>query len=77
MSHKTSDGYTWTSVSGVVPGLDSEAYVSPQQSGARGSHLYDVIVVGAGYAGLAAARDLATSSGRKPSLLLLKRKNDY
>lgn len=62
MGYNTSDGYTWTSASGVVPGLESEAYVSPQRSGARESHTYDVIVVGAGYAGLAAARDLATSS---------------
>lgn len=67
MDHKTSDGYTWTSTSGVVPGLECEAYVSPQRSGARESHLYDVIVIGAGYAGLAAARDLATSSAQNPS----------
>lgn len=72
MDHKTSDGYTWTSTSGVVPGLECEAYVSPQRSGARESHLYDVIVVGAGYAGLAAARDLATSSAQhlSPNSLL-------
>lgn len=62
MERKTSDGYTWTSTSGVVPGLECDAYVSPQRSVARDSYLYDVIVVGAGYAGLAAARDLVTSS---------------
>lgn len=67
MDQKTSDGYTWTSTSGVVPGLECEAYASPQRSGARESHLYDVIVVGAGYAGLAAARDLATSSAQNSS----------
>ena len=62
MAPKTSDGYIWTPCSGVVAGLECDAYVSPQRSLASPSKLYDVIVVGAGYAGLAAARDLATSS---------------
>ncbi|ETS77698.1 hypothetical protein PFICI_09760 [Pestalotiopsis fici W106-1] len=58
MATKTGDGYTWDRASGVLPGLETEAVISPRRS-VSGNTIYDVIVIGAGYAGLAAARDLA------------------
>ncbi|KAK1763316.1 hypothetical protein QBC33DRAFT_549916 [Phialemonium atrogriseum] len=56
---KTSDGYAWDRQAGVRPGLESDAVVTPPRSVRTATKVYDAIVVGAGYAGLAAARDLA------------------
>ena len=64
MAPKTSDGYLWTPAEGVQRGaLETDAVVSPQRS-VHGSKdkVYDAIVIGAGYAGLAAARDLCGAS---------------
>jgi len=61
---KTADGYSWTNATGTRKGgLKCKGVVNPPKklnNAAQGQ--YDVIVIGAGYAGLAAARDLATSS---------------
>jgi NADPH-dependent 2,4-dienoyl-CoA reductase/sulfur reductase-like enzyme len=55
----TKDGYTWRPSTGVQAGLETDAVVSPQERITGGRNMvYDVIVIGAGYAGLAAARDL-------------------
>ena len=61
MAAKTSDGYVWTPQDGVVKGgLVCRGVISPPVSlRAVAGHIYDVIVVGAGYAGLAAAREVA------------------
>lgn len=60
----TSDGYSWTSATGTRKGgLKCRGVVSPPKKLKNAAQSqYDVIVIGAGYAGLAAARDLATSS---------------
>lgn len=56
---KTDDGYTWTPDTGVTAGgLECDAVITPRRSVPATATLYDVIVIGAGYAGLMAARDL-------------------
>ncbi|KAF9881546.1 hypothetical protein CkaCkLH20_00692 [Colletotrichum karsti] len=62
MAVKTTDGYEWTPTSTTVSkGLDCDAVVQPpRRTDISFNRLHDVIVIGAGYAGLAAARDLAT-----------------
>lgn len=64
MSGFTSDGYTWTPADGLQKGgFECKGVVSPaKQIKAPRDFVYDAIVIGAGYAGLSAARDLATAS---------------
>ena len=67
MTPRTKDGFVWTKDTPSTEGLHTEAVVSSSPSIARE---YDVIVIGAGFAGLIAARDL--SMGRNRSVLLLE-----
>ncbi|KAL0938625.1 monoamine oxidase n [Colletotrichum truncatum] len=62
MTSKTSDGYQWTSDSKTVQrGLETNAVIKPPRRGDFSlNRVYDAVVIGAGYAGLAAARDLVT-----------------
>ncbi|KAJ0421680.1 hypothetical protein BJY00DRAFT_300814 [Aspergillus carlsbadensis] len=54
----TRDGYTWTPESGITSGnLETDAVIVPPRS-LSGTAVYDAIVIGAGYAGLLAVRDL-------------------
>ncbi|CAK1361666.1 Monoamine oxidase N [Cercospora beticola] len=53
------EGFQYTPEAGLRPGLPTLGAIQPQKSITRQSH--DVIVIGAGYAGLTAARDLTTS----------------
>lgn len=63
------DGVHWTPESGVVSGLPSISVVDPPHFCVpEGGELLDVIVIGAGYAGLVAARELAVQ--RRNVLLL-------
>lgn len=63
MFKTTTDGYSWTPASGTKKGnLRCRGVISPAEQGASEQKTYDAIVIGAGYAGLAAARDLATSN---------------
>lgn len=55
------DGYQWTESSGLVKGVPSIGVVQPPTNIKDEQALYDVIVVGAGYCGLTAARDAALS----------------
>ena len=58
----TRDGFTWTPSSGLREGLPTVGVIEPPEYHASNlrDDPYDVIVVGAGYAGLVATRDLTT-----------------
>ncbi|KAJ9642792.1 hypothetical protein H2204_002440 [Knufia peltigerae] len=63
------EGVHWTPRTGVVQGLPSLSVIEPQQFHVPGAEeLLDVIVIGAGYAGLVASRELAIQ--QKKVLLL-------
>ena len=68
--NRTREGYQWTKQGGLHPGVSTTAVVKPSSNLERGTDttVFDVIVIGAGYAGLTAARDL-TTSGAKVLLL--------
>ena len=55
------DGYQWTESSGLVKGVPSIGVIQPPTNVKDDQAIYDVIVVGAGYCGLTAARDAALS----------------
>ncbi len=54
----THEGYEWTKSKGLRTGLPCEGVLEVPPSDDVASH-YDVIVIGAGFAGLIASRDLA------------------
>jgi len=58
---KSRDGWQWTPDGGLRAGLPSIGVIEPAQSIRNLQELFDVVVIGAGYTGLTAARDLATS----------------
>ncbi|EEU41462.1 uncharacterized protein NECHADRAFT_98226 [Fusarium vanettenii 77-13-4] len=69
MAKKTSEGFTWTPSTGLTDGLPTAGVVnSPRRIKLVQDAVCDVIVIGAGYAGLVASRDLSTQG--KKSLLL-------
>jgi hypothetical protein len=55
------DGYQWTEASGLVKGVPSIGVIHPPTNIKDEQRFYDVVVVGAGYCGLTAARDAALS----------------
>ncbi|KAJ9657724.1 hypothetical protein H2198_004139 [Neophaeococcomyces mojaviensis] len=59
--NKSTDGFQWTEAAGLESGLPTLGAIQPQQRITKPKHSFDVIVIGAGYAGLTAARDLTTS----------------
>lgn len=59
----TRDGYQWTAENGLTQGVPTIGLIQPPFNTAGEDRKYDVIVIGAGYAALTAARD-ATTSGR-------------
>jgi NADPH-dependent 2,4-dienoyl-CoA reductase/sulfur reductase-like enzyme len=65
ISKKTQDGYSWTGATGVRRGgLRCRGVIEPSQKiTVPTGHNYDAIVIGAGYAGLMAAREM-TDQGR-------------
>ncbi|OJJ75771.1 hypothetical protein ASPBRDRAFT_51486 [Aspergillus brasiliensis CBS 101740] len=68
---KTQDGYSWTRATGMRKGdLVCRGVVEPRyKRNTPAGHIHDVIVIGAGYAGLMAARDL---TDRGLSVLILE-----
>ena len=54
------DGHSYTKSNGLVAGLHTYGVVQPENSiwNNADSHVWEAIVIGAGYAGLIAARDL-------------------
>lgn len=64
-SARTREGYHYTKKDGFEKGLVTEAAIEPKTNikSSLGDERYDVVVVGAGYAGLIAARNLVTSVG--------------
>lgn len=53
------DGYSWTKSSGLKQGVPSIGVISPTTNVVSSESKYDVIVIGAGYCGLTAARNAA------------------
>jgi NADPH-dependent 2,4-dienoyl-CoA reductase/sulfur reductase-like enzyme len=51
------DGYSWTKAQGLRAGVPSIGVIEPPSNIKSTDTVYDVIVVGAGYCGLTAARD--------------------
>lgn len=55
------DGYQWTPGTGLAQGVPSIGVISPPTIIKSTSGLWDVVVVGAGYSGLTAVRDLTVA----------------
>jgi NADPH-dependent 2,4-dienoyl-CoA reductase/sulfur reductase-like enzyme len=55
------DGFQWTPETGLAQGVPSTGVISPFTNISSTSAPRDVIVVGAGYSGLTAARDLTVA----------------
>ncbi|KAJ3547326.1 hypothetical protein NM208_g1572 [Fusarium decemcellulare] len=66
------DGYEWTPQDGLKTGLPSDSVIYPEEVNANPDTLFDVVVVGGGYAGLRALRDLSTQGYK---VLLLEGRN--
>lgn len=62
------DGFTWTPATGLTVGVPSIGVINPPSNVSSSEVLYDVVVVGAGYCGLTAARN-AAAEGLKVLLL--------
>ncbi|KAJ4394993.1 hypothetical protein N0V91_011140 [Didymella pomorum] len=62
------DGYTWTPASGLTAGVPTLGAINPPSNVSSSEVVYDVIIVGAGYCGLTAARN-ASAEGLKVLLL--------
>jgi hypothetical protein len=59
---RSRDGWEWTKQGGLQQGVPSIGVIQPASKLPTADFIFDVIVVGAGYAGLTAARD-ATLAG--------------
>lgn len=55
------DGYQWTPETGLAQGVPSIGVISPLSNVISTSKTWDVIVVGSGYTGLTAIRDLTVA----------------
>jgi len=53
------DGFSWTPTDGLKPGVPSLGVISPSSNIISSQVEYDVVVIGAGYCGLTAARNAA------------------
>lgn len=57
----TREGFQWTPTSGLQPALPCLGVIEPAERIDGSTEIFDAIVVGAGYTGLTAARDMAVS----------------
>jgi hypothetical protein len=57
------EGFQWTPSSGLKSGLPSIGVIEPPKKLRTSEDIFDVIVIGAGYTGLTAARDTSTNGG--------------
>lgn len=55
------DGFSWTKAQGLKAGVPTIGAISPPTSLSPNDSNFDVIVVGAGYCGLTAARDASVA----------------
>lgn len=62
------DGFSWTEKDGLKPGVPCIGAIQPPTnlSASSTNTAYDVVVVGAGYCGLTAARDAAIAGMSSP-----------
>jgi heterodisulfide reductase subunit A-like polyferredoxin len=67
---KSRDGYQWTANDGLQQGIPSIGVIQPSSNLRATEELFDVLVIGAGYSGLTAARDMATSGSTHNSVPL-------
>jgi protoporphyrinogen oxidase len=56
----SADGYQWNPQEGFKTGVPTDAVILPKEFNVQTDKCYDAIVIGAGYAGLRALRDLST-----------------
>lgn len=57
----TREGFQWTPTTGLQQGLPCEAVIQPPEIIEKPRQVFDVLIIGAGYTGLTAARDLTTA----------------
>ncbi|OAL17294.1 hypothetical protein AYO22_11860 [Fonsecaea multimorphosa] len=58
---KSRDGWQWTRREGVKAGLPCIGVINPSQSVKNLDKVFDIVIIGAGYTGLTAARDLTVA----------------
>jgi heterodisulfide reductase subunit A-like polyferredoxin len=58
---KSRDGYHWTANDGLQSGIPSIGVIQPASNLRTTEEIFDVLVIGAGYSGLTATRDMTTS----------------
>lgn len=63
MASISKDGYRWTEKEGLLQGVPSIGVIQPPTNLSGTGHTFDVIIIGAGYTALTAARDL-TNTGK-------------
>lgn len=59
------DGYSWTKAQGLKSGVPCIGAITPPSNLSKSDSTFDVVIVGAGYCGLTAARD-ASLAGMSP-----------
>lgn len=70
----STDGFSWTKADGLRPGIPCIGTIQPPTNIKATDSEFDVIVVGAGYAGLTAARDISIVGHRLDKGWPLKQK---